>query len=187
MRKLGFTRLKCKACVYYRKTDKDTVIAAIHVDDFLLIASSKAANNAFKDQLRQNWTISDLGMPKHIVGIGVEWDRPHKQVYLSQTTLIDRMTVQFGQSDASPVAVPMEPGLKLRRVDRSTLLQEELEKISRIPYRQLVGGLLWLAISTRPNIQYSVQQLSQFYESYSYTHWNAAIQVLRYLKGTRNL
>lgn len=101
--------------------------------------------------------------------------------------LIDKMVMQFGQNDASPLAVPMEPGLKLWQVDRSTLFQEELEKIGQIPYRQTVGGLLWIAILTRPDIQYSMQQLSQYYKSYSYVHWNTAIQVLCYLKGTRNL
>ncbi|KNZ81971.1 Copia protein, partial [Termitomyces sp. J132] len=51
----------------------------------------------------------------------------------------------------------------------------------------LVGGLLWLAISTRPDIQYAVQQLSQFLNSFLFVHWNAAVRVLRYLKGTRTL
>lgn len=81
----------------------------------------------------------------------------------------------------------MEPGTKLRRADLSTLTQIEREKIAWIPYRKLVGGLLWLAISTRPNIQYAVQQLSQYLDCYTQTHWHAAIRTLRYLKGTRTL
>ncbi|KNZ75226.1 Copia protein, partial [Termitomyces sp. J132] len=51
----------------------------------------------------------------------------------------------------------------------------------------LVGSLLWLAVSMQPNIQYVVQQLTQYFESYSYIHWNAAVQVLQYLKGTWDL
>lgn len=81
----------------------------------------------------------------------------------------------------------MEPGLKLRRTDHSKLTQEERDNIAKIPYRRLVGGLIWLAISSRPDIQYAVQQLSQYFDSYSITHWNAAIRVVRYLKGTRDI
>lgn len=187
MRKIGFTRLKSEACLYYRQTNHGIVITGIHVDDFLSIASTKDANDHFKDQLKRTWVISDLGTPKHIVGMAVNWDRDQKQVHLSQTTLIDRMISQYGQQDASPLSVPMDPGLKLRRVDKTKLTTEELEKIARIPYRNLVGGLLWLAISTRPDIQYAVQQLSQFLDCYTSTHWHAAIRVLRYLKGTRTL
>lgn len=72
MRKLGFARLKCEACIYYRKTNKEIVIAGIHINDFLSIANLKAANEIFKDQLRQHWTILDLGILKHIVGIRVK-------------------------------------------------------------------------------------------------------------------
>ena len=58
---------------------------------------------------------------------------------------------------------------------------------AELPHSSLVGCLLYLAIGTRPDIAYAVQQLSQYLDSYSYAHWNAAIRVVRYLKGTRDL
>lgn len=183
----GFTRLACESCIYYRTTDTGTVIAAVHVDDFLSIASSKDENDRFKDQMRQVWTISDLGTPRFVVGIGIEWDQHNSSVKLSQTALIDKLISQFGQKDATPLSLPMDPGLKLRRVDRNTLTNDERERLSKIPYRSLVGGLLYLAISTRPDISYAVQQLTQYVDSYTEIHWNAAIRLVRYLKGTRDL
>lgn len=74
----GFTRLACESCVYYRKAETGTVIAAVHVDDFLSIASSKSENDRFKAQMREAWTISDLGTPQHIVGVSAEWDRTNR-------------------------------------------------------------------------------------------------------------
>ncbi|GLB45783.1 hypothetical protein LshimejAT787_2900110 [Lyophyllum shimeji] len=139
----GFTRLACESCIYYRKTDTGTTIAAVHVDDFLSIASSKAENDSFKDQMRKVWTISDLGTPRFVVGIAIEWDRPRRSVRLSQTALIDKIITQFGQKDAAPVSLPMDPGLKLRRVDRASLPTEEQEILARTPYRSLVGCLLY--------------------------------------------
>jgi hypothetical protein len=81
----------------------------------------------------------------------------------------------------------MDPGLKLQRVDRLTLKSEEREKLVKLPYRSLVGSLLYLAMGTRPDIAYVVQQLSQYLDSYAFTHWNAAVRVVQYLKGTREL
>lgn len=74
MRKLGFSCLKSEACLYYRQTDQETVITSVHMDDFHSIVSIKEANSHFKEQLKQTWVTSDLGTPKHIVGMAVEWD-----------------------------------------------------------------------------------------------------------------
>lgn len=50
-------------------------------------------------------------------------------------------------------------------------------------YRKLVGKLLYLTI-TRPDIAYSVQQLSQFLDCPTTDHIVATHKVLRYLKGS---
>ena len=187
MKKWGFTRLDCKACIYYRTTEVGVVIVGVHVDDFLTIASTRAANEEFKKEMAKAWTIADLGTPKYILGTAVNWNRDAHQVHLSQTALIDKLVQQFGQLDAAPLSTPMDPGTKLRHADLSTLSPDEREKITRLPYCCLVGGLLWLAVSTQPDIQYAVQQLSQYLDCYTQNHWNAAIRTLRYLKGTRTL
>lgn len=52
------------------------------------------------------------------------------------------------------------------------------------PYQRLIGKLLY-ATTSRPDISYAVQALSQFMQSRpKKTHWEAAIRVVRYLKGT---
>ena len=182
-----FTCLSCESCIYYRKSDTGIIISVVHVDDFLSIASNKNENEIFKNQMRKAWTISDLGNVRFVVSIAVTWDRPNHTVMLSQTALIDKIVAQFGQRNASPSSLPMDPDLKLRRANYKTMSKSELEEIKKIPYHSLVGCLLYLSIGTRPDITYSVQQLSQYLDCYSYAHWNAAIRVVRYLSGTRNL
>jgi hypothetical protein len=182
----NFTRLTSESCIYYRKSKTGTIIAAMHVDDYLSIASNKEENEAFKAQMRKVWNISDLGTVKLLVGIAIEWDRPKYAVMLSQTALINKIITQYGQQDANPVATPMDPGLKLQRVDRSKLTYHDIENLNKLPYRSLVGCLLYIAIGTRPDIAYAIQQLSQFLDNYSYAHWHAATRVVRYLKGTKH-
>ena len=55
-----------------------------------------------------------------------------------------------------------------------------------VPYRELVGGLMYLSIVSRPDIAYSVGILSRYMYNYSMHHWKAAKNVLLYLKGTHN-
>lgn len=165
-----FTCLPCKSCIYYWKSGTGTVIVAVHVDNFLSIASSKAKNKRFKNQLCSVWTISDLGLPRFVVGIAIEWDRKKHTIKLLQMALIDKIVSQFGQSDATPLSLPMEASLKLRKGDRTMLSQNETDSLLKILYRPLVGCLLYVAISIRPDIAYTMQQLMQYIDSYTHIH-----------------
>jgi len=69
--------------------------------------------------------------------------------------------------------------LNLRKCDAD-------ETINNVPYRQLVGKLLYLAVLTRPDISFSVSLVSKFLESHSESHWKYCKRILRYIKGTNN-
>ena len=54
-------------------------------------------------------------------------------------------------------------------------------------YRSLVGSLTYIMIATRPDIAYSVSNLSRFASNAGWLHWRAALHCLRYLKGSIDL
>lgn len=85
----------------------------------------------------------------------------------------------------------MECGARLRRpppvnVDSGSSMAD-VDALASTPYRQLVGCLMYVAIGTRPDIAYAVNKLSSFMDCYTSVHWHAALRVVRYLKGTRDL
>jgi hypothetical protein len=184
-----FKRLPCEWCIYYRRTEKGIVIVAIHVDDFLSIASSREANEEFKQQLKARFEISE-GDVDLCLGLRIERDRAARTVFLSQPALIDQVVANFGQSDAYPVTTPMVEGASniLKRPDSNEVLsEEEKSDLTRLPYRSLIGSLMYIAIGTRPDIAFAVSKLSQFLDCFRRVHWQAALRVVQYLKGTRNL
>jgi ribonuclease HI len=63
---------------------------------------------------------------------------------------------------------------------------EEKAAMLKIPYCSLVGALMWIAIMTRPDIFFAAVHLAQFNSNPSCTHWNVALHVLGYLKGTKD-
>ncbi|XP_020548166.1 uncharacterized protein LOC110011713 [Sesamum indicum] len=81
--------------------------------------------------------------------------------------------------DAKATSTPLPPGHKLS-TDAGSLLANPTA------YRHLVGRLLYLGFN-RPDISFVVQQLSQFLQHLQSSHWDAALYVLRYLKGTSSL
>jgi hypothetical protein len=128
--------------------------------------------------MRKVWTISELGTARFIMGIAIAWDRAAHTVTLSQTALIDKIIEQFGQKDTHPASAPLEPGSKLCRANPQSLSPDKCLHLTKLPYRSLVRCLLYLVISTRPDISHTVQQLSQYLDSYSFEHWGAAIRLV---------
>ena len=187
MTSLGFRRLVNEWCVYRRSTSTGTTIFAVHVDDIIAVSSSPAENDAFKAELRQHWDISDLGAAKFALGISIAHDRSSRTIHLSQAALIDRIVEQFGQTDAHPTDTPMVLGLQILRPDPAIPVSSAIASwMERIPYRSLIGTLNYLAVATRPDIAFAVGRLASVLDCYRPEHWDAAIHVVRYLKGTRS-
>lgn len=55
------------------------------------------------------------------------------------------------------------------------------------PYREAVGSMMYLAISTRPDIAYAVGVLSRFSSNPGLSHWKAVKHLMRYLNATMDL
>jgi hypothetical protein len=65
----------------------------------------------------------------------------------------------------------------------------EEEEMKQVPYAQLVGSLMYLMTSTRPDLAYPVSVLARYMADghHRKKHWVAAKRVLRYLQGTKTL
>lgn len=68
-------------------------------------------------------------------------------------------------ADCRPAKVPMQPGTELVRYSMET---------EEIPYREIIGSLLFVAQSTRPDIAFAVSKLTQFLNGFNESHWKAA-------------
>jgi hypothetical protein len=60
------------------------------------------------------------------------------------------------------------------------------EKMESKPFRQAIGGLLYLAKCTRPDISYAVNQVARKMESPTENNWKEVKRIFRYLSGTRS-
>ena len=125
------------------------------------------------------------GQPSKFLGIGIEIDSNVGEIRLHSTRMINHLLQTFGLSNARPASTPLPPGTVLYKGTKAQL--EPDVDMSNIPYRQLVGSLLHIANTTRPDIMFATTILSRFLDSPGPPHWEAAKQVLRYLGTTRNL
>ena len=87
--------------------------------------------------------------------------------------------------NAHPVSTPMEPHTTLGSISVDKKTGNKNARPER--YSELVGSLLYLSNTVRPDIAAAVGQLSRFLSDPKEHHWHAAVRVLRYLKGTMDL
>lgn len=146
----------------------------IYVDDLIICCSNLEMMSRFKTYLSECFKMKDLGKAKYFLGIEVA--RSKSGIFLSQRKYALDIVADTGLLGCQPLSIPVE--------QNHTLLSDD-GPMCEIPgrFRRLVGRLVYLTI-TRPELCYAIHILSQVMHQPRQAHWNAAIRVVRYLKGS---
>jgi hypothetical protein len=109
----------------------------------------------------------------------------HVTVFITQTAKLESMLEDFDLIDCNMVHSSYRSGLTMDSIARDHVPPGNKPGVVK-PYQQLVGGLNWLAISSRPSLAVSMSLLSQFMQDPSKGHMDAGKRVLAWLPGTPN-
>ena len=173
----GFKRLRSDACVF-AKADLSALVC-VHVDDFLVAATSDEAMRDAEAMLASCYELKNLGAPKKYLSIAIDYNRAAGTMTLSQEEYVQALLKQHGLQDCNAKATPLPAKIKL--------VPAETAEIDVGEYQSIIGSLLYLAVSTRPDISYATSVLSRFIQQPAKQHLHAARHVLKYLKGTAAL
>nr|XP_016478080.1 PREDICTED: uncharacterized mitochondrial protein AtMg00810-like [Nicotiana tabacum] len=130
--------------------------------------------------LHSKFKVKDLGQLRYFLGIEVS--RSKKRILLNQRKYALELISEISLSGAKPVATPIELNQKLTTVEYDTCIGKtgDSELKDNSAYQRLIGRLLTI---TRPDISFAVQTLSQFMQKPKKSHMEAALRVVRYIKG----
>ncbi|KAL3680458.1 hypothetical protein R1sor_023414 [Riccia sorocarpa] len=181
LKEIGFVESSADDNVYIKKTRESMLVVLLYVDDMLLIGDDKGEVNKLKGVMSSRFKMKDLGEVDMFQAIKVRRDRKQRSVTLSQSRYVQLLLEKFSMVDCKPVDIPMSPGLRL--------FQDDLRETKGldVPYRELVGSLMYLMACTRPDLCFAVVTLSQFNDRFQEEHWKLAKQMLHYLQGTKDL
>ena len=174
LKKLGFKQSYQDYSLFLYKNGATILHVLVYVDDFIVAGNNLGAVQKFKAQLHKCFHMKDLGKLKYFLGIEVS--RGSDGFYLSQRKYALDIISEAGLLGSKPSAVPMELNHKLGSATGPLFAKPE-------QYRRLVGRFIYLTIS-RPDLSYAVHILSQFMQKPLVAHWEAALRLVRYLKGT---
>ncbi|XP_057790802.1 uncharacterized mitochondrial protein AtMg00810-like [Salvia miltiorrhiza] len=118
--------------------------------------------------------MKDLGRLKYFLGIEVL--RSKKGIFISQKKYTLDFLAEAGILDCKPAETPMA-------VNHGLQIVKGAELADRGKYQRLVGKLIYLS-HTRPDIAYAIGVVSQFMHQPQADHMEAALRIMRYLKGT---
>ena len=185
---LGFRQLISDKCVFVRREGADQVIIATWVDDIIMCSAkdNTVARESFDTKLREVFEVSPWtsGEADWILNMKIQRDWEKGTVHLSQPQAIEKLAVRFGLIGREGRAphIPMAPDLKLVKP-----ASEDIVPASIWDYQSAVGGLLYLALTARPDLAQAVGVLSRFMNCPSEEAVKAAQQVIRYAYGTKEL
>ena len=176
--KVGFKRSNADLCLYKKGNENDEIYVLIYVDDLLICSKSKGKILSIKKLLMDRFKMKELGEIKEYLGVNIDYNYRKKELTLSQMKYIELLADKYKIQNSKLYSTPMETNLKLEKAGSCE---------SNIKYRNLIGALLYIGSSTRPDISYSVNYLSRYQNNYNETHWKYALRILKYLYLTKDL
>ena len=176
--KEGFEKCNCEHTLFIKRGDGGKIlIVSLYVDDLIFTGNDVSMFVKFKNSMKLEFDMTDLGKMKYF--LGVEVLQNPEGIYISQRKYEKDVLERFRMKKSNSVKNPIVPSVRLMK-------DEEGSKVNDIMYKQLVGSLMYLTV-TRPNLMYVMSLISRFMASPIKLHLQATKRVLRYLKGTVDL
>lgn len=173
LKEIGFSQCPHDHTLLTKSAPSSFTALLLYVDDVVLTGNCLTTINEVKSFLHQKFRIKDIGELKFFLGLEVA--RSSKGILLTQRKYALELLTDAGLLACRPISTPMDSNLHL-----SSTGGTHISDISS--YRRLIGRLLYLT-TTRPDINFAVQQLSQFLASPTEIHMQAANRILRYVKS----
>lgn len=131
-----------------------------------------------KADISRKFDTKDLGKLSYFLGMKVFQSEENESIWIGQHAYTESLLKKFGMEECKPVSTPVDISTKL------TQATDEDNCIDQQKYQSAIGSLMYLSVSTRPDISFAVSSLAKFSSKPTKEHWTALKRLLRYLKGT---
>lgn len=178
---IGFIKFEWCNCVY---SFNFNVVLLLYVDDIVVFGRAKRNIDEAIELLKKYFDLKILGKTKKL--LGVEFVEDEKGLRLHQRTYIKEICNRFKYFKYPISSLPISKGTVFSKIN-CPQTQVEINEMSKIPYRNLLGCISFITNRTRPDLSYATNIFSQFQNNPGQVHWNGLIKLLGYIAYTINL
>ncbi|KAL0451478.1 UNVERIFIED_CONTAM: Retrovirus-related Pol polyprotein from transposon TNT 1-94 [Sesamum latifolium] len=148
-------------CIYKKISGNSVAYLVLYVDDILLIRNDVKVLVDIKAWLSTQFSIKDMGEASYILGIKIYRDRSRRMSGLTQSSYFEKVLKRFKMKNTKRGYLPMRHGVKLSK-KQSPKIDQELKRMSNIPYASAVGSIQYAVQCTRPNVAYALSVTSRY-------------------------
>jgi len=116
--------------------------------DILIACQSIMLLEKIKASLSLKFEMVDRGRADFFLGMEIEQDITNKLIKISQKQFIDDLLQKFDMTNSRDCYTPVDPGHKLKICSNC----KDCKLVDEKYYRSMIGGLLYLGITSRPDI-----------------------------------
>ncbi|CAB1098486.1 unnamed protein product [Ectocarpus sp. CCAP 1310/34] len=150
---------------------------AIPVDDILYAGIERLAKMV-AEALGDSLPTKNLGEVRLFLGCAFVRDREAGTIEMSQESYIRSVLERFNVCRTSSIPASLAN-------DYRSVMEDE--GAGGVPFREVVGSLMWIANQTRPDISNAVRAVARHSREPKRSHWKAAQRILNYLLETAHL
>ncbi len=184
--RLGFRATISDPCLFFKLSATEQLMLLFLFVDDMQVGFDQADAEEWEQahqMLRKEYNISDVGDSKYMLGMRIERDRQRRTIKLSQELYVTKALERFGLQQCRPRSTPAPHTVHTQAgIHCTSSASADLQL-----YQEKVGTLLYAAISTRPDISFAVNKLTQKMQAPTAADMAAADRVFRYLSGTRDM
>jgi hypothetical protein len=175
---LGFTPSTADPCLYLLITPSgERIFMNTYVDDLFLAANPSQDKDDIIAGLAKSFAITNLGILTNPQGMEITRNPTTGSILMTQSKLSQALLEDMQMQDCNPRSLPLDPTIILTKTPLDQLHTVVPESV--FPYIKVVGTLLHLVNSTRPDLAQAVGLLCRFNSAPGPPHIVAAKSVVR--------
>ncbi|CAM9635944.1 unnamed protein product [Ascophyllum nodosum] len=185
MTAIGFAHSKVDPCVFRKVVNvEEEMVVVVHLDDILAHVKDQATMEGLAAEFWKEFEVEGHGR-RQVLRIGDHTTRGPKaceftldqHLYIKSTE--DTFDFEKASEKAAFSAVPT-----LSKVGEPQT-PEDKKEMSKFPYREGVGALMYTATMTRPDIACAVRAVARFCEKLGLVYKNTVLEAMRNTCFTR--
>ena len=182
-KKMGFNGIMQDHCYLELRRGQQFIKFVVHVDDFLIVQRGDELWNWYLSELKKDFTFTVAPLT-FFVGMRFVRDVKTGSFRIDQEAQIDKMARAFDiKPGARPTSTPIVSFSEEDRPKLTDLPSTDIEKAAalKIPFRQGVGHLNYLAQCTYPEIILPTRIAAAFMQAWGKKHWQWVKNIMLFL------